>query len=50
MLGGEASVKEASRRCGVAEQAVHNWMRALLDAGRDRSQGPGPGSQAAFVA
>ena len=35
VLRGELSVKEAARRAGVAEQTVHNWKRALLDAGRE---------------
>ena len=35
VLRGEVSVKEAARRAGVAEQTVHNWKRAFLEAGRD---------------
>ena len=35
VLGGVVSAKEAARRSGVAEQAVHDWMRAFLVAGRE---------------
>ena len=35
VLRGEVSATEAARRAGVAEQTVHNWKRAFLDAGRD---------------
>ena len=35
VLRGELSAKEAARRCGVADQTVHNWKRALLGAGRE---------------
>ena len=35
VLRGELSVKEAARRAGVAEQTVHNWKRAFLEAGRE---------------
>lgn len=33
VLKGELSVAEAARRVGVAEQTVHNWKRAFLEAG-----------------
>ena len=36
VLRGELSATEAARRAGVAEQTVHNWKRAFLEAGRDR--------------
>ena len=35
VLRGEVSATEAARRAGVAEQTVHNWKRAFVDAGRD---------------
>ena len=35
MLRGEVSATETTRRVGVAEQPVHNWKRASLDARRD---------------
>ena len=35
VLRGELAAKEAARRAGVAEQTVHNWKRAFLDAGRE---------------
>ena len=31
---------EAARRCGVAEQTVHNWKNAFLEAGRTGLAGP----------
>ena len=34
VLRGEVSVAEAARRAGVAEQTVHNWKNAFLEAGR----------------
>ena len=40
VLRGEVSVAEAARRAGVAEQTVHNWKNALLDAGRAGLAGP----------
>jgi transposase len=33
VLRGEATVGEAARKVGVAEQTVHNWKRAFLEAG-----------------
>lgn len=33
VLKGELTVAEAGRRVGVAEQTVHNWKRAFLEAG-----------------
>ena len=42
---GELPATEAARRAGVAEQTVHNWKRAFVEAGRD-----GLGRRAAFVA
>ena len=35
VLRGEVSVADAARRAGVAEQTVHNWKNAFLDAGRE---------------
>ena len=35
VLRGELSATEAARRVGVAEQTVHNWKRAFLEAGRE---------------
>ena len=32
MLRGEVSATEAARRVGVAEQTVHNWKRAFVEA------------------
>ena len=40
VLRGELSVAEAARRAGVAEQTVHNWKNAFLDAGRAGLAGP----------
>ena len=40
VLRGEASVAEAARRAGVAEQTVHNWKNAFLEAGRAGLAGP----------
>ena len=40
VLRGEVSVAEAARRAGVAEQTVHNWKNAFLEAGRGASRGP----------
>ncbi len=40
VLRGEVSVAEAARRCGVAEQTVHNWKNAFLEAGRAGLAGP----------
>ena len=34
VLRGELSVAEAARHAGVAEQTVHNWKNAFLDAVR----------------
>ena len=34
VLRSEVSVAEAARRAGVAEQTVHNWKNAFLEAGR----------------
>ena len=34
VLRGELSAMEASRRNGVSEQSVHNWMRLFLESGR----------------
>jgi transposase len=33
VLRGELSATEAARRCGVAEQTVHNWKRAFFGRG-----------------
>lgn len=33
VLRGELSAAEAARSVGVAEQTVHNWKRAFLEAG-----------------
>ena len=35
VLRGELSATEAARRVEVAEQTVHNWKRAFLEAGRE---------------
>ena len=40
VLRGEVSVAEAARRAGVAEQTVHNWKNAFLEAGRAGLAGP----------
>ncbi len=40
VLRGEASVAEVARRAGVAEQTVHNWKNAFLEAGRAGLAGP----------
>ena len=40
VLRGEVSVAEAARRAGVAEQTVHNWKNAFLEAGRGGLAGP----------
>ncbi|TWG79824.1 transposase, partial [Cellulosimicrobium cellulans J34] len=34
VLAGEVTVAEAARRAKVSEQAVGNWKRAFLEAGR----------------
>lgn len=34
VLRGEHTAVEAARRNGVSEQAVHNWKRQFLEAGR----------------
>ena len=34
VLRGEVCAGDAARRAGVAEQTVHNWKNAFLDAGR----------------
>jgi transposase len=34
VLRGELSAADAGRRNGVAEQTIHNWKKAFLDAGR----------------
>lgn len=33
VLKGELTAVEAGKRVGVAEQTVHNWKKAFLDAG-----------------
>ena len=40
VLRGEVSAAEAARRAGVAEQTVHNWKNAFLEAGRAGLAGP----------
>ena len=40
VLRGEVSMAEAARRAGVAEQTVHNWKNAFLEAGRGGLAGP----------
>ena len=35
VLRGEVTAVEAGRRNGVSEQAVHNWKRTFLEAGRE---------------
>ncbi len=40
VLRGEVSAEEAARRVGVAEQTVHNWKNAFLEAGRGGLAGP----------
>ena len=37
VLRGELSAVAAGRRAGVSEQTVHNWKKAFLEGGRDRS-------------
>lgn len=34
VLRGELSAADAGRRNGVAEQTIHNWKKAFLEAGR----------------
>ncbi|MYG61373.1 MAG: helix-turn-helix domain-containing protein [Acidimicrobiales bacterium] len=41
VLRGEVSAADAARRVGVAEQTVHNWKNAFLDAGRAGLAGAG---------
>lgn len=41
VLRGEVSAADAARRAGVAEQTVHNWKNAFLDAGRSGLAGAG---------